>query len=86
MTLSTEATKGVTIALFAVGTLFLGFLPWWLGKYVKQDNKLHQTLLSLLLCFGGGVLMATCLLHMLGEVEKIYLNDHVFPLQLSSKS
>ena len=63
------ATKAVTAGLAAVVTFGLGIAPWKIGKYVDPENEKHQIATSLLLCFGGGVLLATSLAHMAPEVE-----------------
>ena len=52
-------------------SMILGMLPLKLGpKYFKTGTKSgwRNVVTSLLLCFGGGVLLATSLIHMLPEV------------------
>ena len=62
------------LAMFLLGgiSIFLGFIPMIVGKWFKTKDaiKKHATIFSSLLCFGGGVLLATTLLHILPEVKK----------------
>ena len=56
-------------------SMILGMLPLKLGpKYFKTGTKAcwRKVVTSLLLCFGGGVLLATSLIHMLPEVKLWY--------------
>ena len=59
--------------MFLLGSfsMILGFVPMKLGKWFKnQDGSpRHRTILSSMLCYGGGVLFATTLIHMLPEVN-----------------
>lgn len=60
------------LALFLVSgvALLLGFMPWFFGpQLVRNDGLKQRTIFSVLLCFGGGVLLATSLLHILPEVK-----------------
>ncbi|CAB3386113.1 Hypothetical predicted protein [Cloeon dipterum] len=58
-------------------TLAFGVLPTWLAQIFKWDKKTidglkgkrAQSYFSLLLCFAGGVLMATVFMHLLPELE-----------------
>ena len=61
------------LAMFLLGgvSILLGFLPVKIGKYFLGDESLwKKTMTSALLCFGGGVLFATSLIHLLPEVSK----------------
>ena len=61
--------KILSMVLLGGVSLILGFLPLKIGAYFLQDNKgWKRTLTSILLCFGGGVLLATSMIHMLPEV------------------
>ena len=61
--------KILSMVLLGGVSLILGFLPLKIGAYFLQDNKgWKRTLTSVLLCFGGGVLLATSMIHMLPEV------------------
>lgn len=65
-----EIAKIITMLLLGLVSIFLGFLPVKIGKYFISENEHHWkgTLTSVLLCFGGGVLFATSMIHMLPEV------------------
>lgn len=64
--------------------MILGFIPMKLGNWFKnQDGSpRHRTILSSMLCYGGGVLFATTLIHMLPEVDNHY---KIFPSPLWQK-
>ena len=61
------------LVMFLLGgiSMLLGFIPLKLGNWFKnQDGSpRHGTIFSSLLCYGGGVLLATSLIHMLPEVN-----------------
>ena len=64
-----EVAKYLAMVLTGGVSLFLGLLPLCLGKYfVFSDEMWKRTLTSALLCFGGGVLFATAMVHLLPEV------------------
>ena len=45
------------------------FVPFFFKQPLQRaDGHTQRTILSALLCFGGGVLFAVSLLHLLGEV------------------
>ena len=82
-------SKIVAMMLLGGVSILLGFIPFKLGKLFKDShgNQKHDDVLSSLLCFGGGILLATSLLHMLPEVsfyiEKNFSQEHKTKLQLS---
>lgn len=49
------------------GSFIFGMMPLKLSTRAKKS---HPFFLSLLLCLGGGVLLATSLVHMLAEVNE----------------
>lgn len=51
----------------------VGLLPAWFSTHGRQQWPLF---LSSLLCFGGGVLMATSLVHMLPEIREAIPRDY----------
>lgn len=53
-----------------LGTLFVGLLPAWFSSHSRQ----WPLLLSSLLCFGGGVLFSTSMVHILPELREISSN------------
>ena len=61
-------TKIITVVIFLVVSLFFGLLPLWAGPRMEKKKFLRNQVTSVLLCFGGGVLMATCFSHLLPEV------------------
>ena len=64
-------TKILAMVLLGGVSIILGFIPLKLGKWFKSSDgsPRHGTIFSSLLCFGGGVLLATSLLHMVTEVK-----------------
>ena len=68
-----DATESKVVALCLLGgvSILIGFIPMKLGKWFKSSDGTHRhgTIFSSLLCFGGGVLLATSMLHMLPEVR-----------------
>ena len=68
-----DTTWSKILALLLLGgiSIIIGFIPLKLGKIFKGSDGLprHGTVFSSLLCFGGGVLLATTLLHLLPEVK-----------------
>lgn len=80
-------SKIVSMMLLGGVSILLGFIPLKLGKLFKDShgNQKHDDVLSSLLCFGGGVLLATSLLHMLPEVsfniEKNFSQEHKIKYQ-----
>ena len=67
-----DVTTSKLVAMVLLGgvSIMLGFIPMKLGSFFKNDDgsPKHGILFSSLLCFGGGVLLATSMLHMLPEV------------------
>ena len=65
-------SKILAMVLLAGISIILSLIPLKLGKWFKTENgqPKHVTIFSCLLCFGGGVLIATSLLHMLPEVRE----------------
>jgi zinc transporter 1/2/3 len=68
-----------------VSMIGLGFITWIIGvipilgvnrgwslKILDQSGK-KLLLYSMLLCFGGGVILSSCMTHMLPDVREIYL-------------
>ena len=84
-----DLTGSKILAMCLLGgiSIFLGFIPLKLGKLFKgrDGSPRHGTIFSGLLCFGGGVLLGTSLLHLLPEVIKIdnYSKKDTMPLKIS---
>ena len=69
--------KIIAMVVLGLGAFILGILPLRLLSCLKWDSEGPKTLagnliLSGLLCFGGGVLLATCFTHMLPEVNEVF--------------
>ena len=64
-------SKVLVMFLLGIFCLLLGFIPLKLGNWFRNrdGSPRHGTILSSLLCFGGGILLATSLIHMLPEVS-----------------
>jgi len=66
-----QKAKVWTMILLGFISMFLGVLPLKLGAYfIKSDRGWKNVVTSILLCFGGGVLFATAMIHMLPEVQE----------------
>lgn len=63
--------KGVAAAVLAGGSLVAGLLPKWLGL---ADRIEHSLLLSVILCFGAGVLLSTSIIHILHDTVEALPN------------
>ena len=75
---SLTAAKIWSMVLLGGVSLILGFLPLKIGAYFLRDDKgWKRTLTSVLLCFGGGVLFATSMIHMLPEVNIYFLKNSI---------
>ncbi|KAF6211089.1 hypothetical protein GE061_014202 [Apolygus lucorum] len=59
--------KLIAIGVVTVGCLFSGLLPVLCGLGSRHSSSL---LMSAALCFGGGVLLATSVIHILPDVER----------------
>ena len=68
-------------------SIFLGFIPMKLGKWFKNNDgsSRHENFFSSLLCFGGGVLLGTSLLHILPEVFQSKIIYHTCNLENNIK-
>ena len=75
-------TKILVMVLTSVIPIFLSLLPLWFKSYLvpskNQKSSWRAVVTSMLLCFGGGVLLATSLVHLLPEVlcyTMIFINE-----------
>ena len=81
-----EGTKYLTMFLLGIVPLILGFLPLKVGKqFYNNDKPWKRTFTSVLLCYGGGLLLATASIHILPEVREtlekadyVWLKDRPF--------
>ena len=69
-----QIAKVWTMVLLGFISMFLGVLPLKVGAYFSKDDRgWKHVVTSILLCFGGGVLFATAMVHMLPEVGSSYI-------------
>ncbi|XP_076656469.1 zinc/iron regulated transporter-related protein 88E [Halictus rubicundus] len=69
MTITVVQAKLASMIAIGVGSFVVGVAP---VCFVSRVRELQQRLLlSCTLCFGGGVLLATCILHMLPESREL---------------
>ncbi|XP_012281797.1 uncharacterized protein LOC105700505 [Orussus abietinus] len=68
MTLSEIEAKFASMFAVGVGSFVVGMIPICFAARGREVRR--KLLLSSLLCFGGGVLLATALLHMLPEIRE----------------
>lgn len=65
--------KGIAMGVLFLASLLIGTLPFGLAHWLKWNtaSPSHRvsTIISMLLAFGGGVLLATTFLHLLPEVR-----------------
>lgn len=66
--------KLISMAVLGIVSILLGMLPLGIvsrfGLTSEDMTRTTNTLLSGVLCFGGGVLMGTGFIHMLPEVSR----------------
>ena len=82
-----EVMTAKLLAMFLLGvvSLALGLLPLRLTSLVSGDSFWKRTVTSVLLCYGGGVLFATGMIHMLPEVIGRKMFTSVIELNLISE-
>ncbi|XP_059097694.1 zinc transporter ZIP1-like isoform X2 [Tigriopus californicus] len=73
--------KIIALFLLGGGSVVLGFIPIKLRRQLgwteqTSQNRKKLILTSIALCFGGGVLLATCFIHMLPEVRDGLFHSH----------
>ena len=64
-------SKVLALSLLGGISLLLGTIPLKLGQWFNAEDgkRKHETMFSSMLCFGGGLLISTSILHMLPEVS-----------------
>jgi len=65
-------SKLCAILLLGLGSIICGLLPGFFSRRRQQ----WPLLMSCLLCFGGGVLLATSVVHILPEVRELFPRDY----------
>lgn len=82
--------KLVAMVTIGVGSLAIGCAPMLLQTFFKRSirnasNCFYDRLVSLLLCFGGGVLLFTTFLHLLPEIRETFAaleaNGRILPIR-----
>lgn len=73
--------KIIALILLGGGSIILGFIPIKLRRQLgwteqTSQNRKKRILTSIALCFGGGVLLATCFIHLLPEVRDGLFHSH----------
>ena len=68
---SVLGSKVVTMFLTGVISIILGLIPLKFKGCIQTDSIRHRTIISGLLCLGGGVLLAVAMIHVLPEVGKL---------------
>jgi len=64
---------GLGLITWIIGLIpIIGVSRGWSLKILDQSGK-KNLIYSMLLCFGGGVILTSCLTHMLPDVREIYL-------------
>ncbi|XP_059085377.1 zinc transporter ZIP1-like [Tigriopus californicus] len=69
--------KIISMALLGVVSFLLSVLAIGLFRYLSQESKIQRSIISNLLCFGGGVLIAISVIHMLPEVRETFTGSGV---------
>lgn len=67
--------KVIAMVVLGVASFIIGIIPLKLHKYMKIGTKEHDEnnlFISLMLCFGGGVLLFTTFLHLQPEVRQSF--------------
>ena len=61
--------KIACMALLGFVSFILGAIPWKLYKYLATESRGRKLTVSIMLCFGAGVLLATAMIHIIPEVS-----------------
>lgn len=66
--------KIVSMIVLGLASFIIGIIPLKIAKYMKMSakNEEKNLLISLMLCFGGGVLLFTTFLHLQPEVRESF--------------
>ena len=77
-----DAAKVVSMAVLSLLPIILGIIPISIARKMKlttnidEMSKTSRSVTSALACFGGGVLMATALVHLLPEIQEGFTQLH----------
>eukprot|EP00095_Tigriopus_kingsejongensis_P008377 maker-scaffold9_size846264-snap-gene-0.9 protein:Tk08377 transcript:maker-scaffold9_size846264-snap-gene-0.9-mRNA-1 annotation:"zinc transporter zip1-like" len=64
--------KIISMVLLGGISFLLGLLAMVLYQRLSETSRVQRSIISCLLCFGGGVLIATSVIHMLPEVRETF--------------
>eukprot|EP00095_Tigriopus_kingsejongensis_P000396 maker-scaffold19_size710362-snap-gene-0.21 protein:Tk00396 transcript:maker-scaffold19_size710362-snap-gene-0.21-mRNA-1 annotation:"zinc transporter zip1" len=64
--------KIISMVLLGGISFLLGLLAMVLYQRLSEKSRVQRSIISCLLCFGGGVLIATSVIHMLPEVRETF--------------
>lgn len=67
--MNNEYAKILSMVILGVGSFIFGIIP---AFFSQRNRRRHPFTITILLCFGAGVLLATSIVHMLAEVTYIY--------------
>lgn len=68
-----DNSKILAMLVLGIGSFLFGLIPTCLSR---QSQRSHPLLISILLCFGAGVLLSTAIVHMLADVS-IFVNFYI---------
>lgn len=63
---SNDKAKIFSMLILGVGSFGMGIIP---GFLTRRQQQQHPLLITILLCFGAGVLLSTAIVHMLADVK-----------------
>jgi zinc transporter 1/2/3 len=73
-----SAEKCLVMVLLTILSIILGLIPYFIIRYTKSslsmNSNRYHLFLTILSCFGAGVLLSTALLHVLPEVREASSN------------
>jgi solute carrier family 39 (zinc transporter), member 1/2/3 len=61
-----DVAKVLAMLVLGGGSFLVGILPAFI---TEQHRRRHPLVISILMCFGAGVLLATAMVHILPEVS-----------------
>ncbi len=77
-----DVAKVVSMVVLGVLPIIIGMVPIFISRKMKWASNgdgvssISRSITSALACFGGGVLMATALVHLLPEVQEGFMQLH----------
>ncbi len=68
-------SKALSMSLLGLVSLLCGVAPLFLRGRLSRGGRATDLVISALACFGGGVVLTTCVTHMLPEVNIMLANN-----------